>query len=106
MALSFPACSVLNLSIVSRSSPSTRRSSELIFLICILYLEALSTRHNNNMAPCTFLEKYREGSSDTANGILRRTLFNDELVKVVALRKMLRHNGVTAQAFFGAASDT
>lgn len=44
----------------------------------------LSGSHNNNMAPYTFLENIEMEVPIPENGVLSRTLFNDEAVKVVA----------------------
>jgi len=40
--------------------------------------------HNDNMAPYTFLENIEAEVPTPENGILSRTLFNDEALKVVA----------------------
>ena len=45
---------------------------------------AFSCSHNNNMAPYTFLENIETEVPIPENGILSRTLFNDEMLKVVA----------------------
>ena len=47
-------------------------------------MSSLGRSHNNNMAPYTFFENIETEVPIPENGILSRTLFNDEAVKVVA----------------------
>ena len=69
------------------------------FLICLAIHtsgcrsigEACSTGHNRNVAPYTFLENIETEVPIPDNGILSRTLFNDEALKVVAFGFSLGH---------------